>query len=144
MTHLFHVGEPVSTRAGSPLAAEPGEARAVAGPGGIQVVVAVADPGEDECRAVETGAISVGVSDEHGATDGPGAALLVRVGEPGSAGFVEAVAPVEAGVWWGGDVELALSDGRGVVRAVRRFRGPTAERVTADPAPGSSGRPSRG
>ena len=139
MTHLFHVGEPVSTRAGSPLAAEPGEARAVAGPGGIQVVVAVADPGEDECRAVETGAISVGVSDEHGATDGPGGgALLVRVGEPGSAGFVEAVAPVEAGVWWGGDVEIALSDGGDVVRAVRRFRGPTADPV-ADPDAPSSG-----
>ena len=38
----------------------------------------------------------------------------------------EASVEVEADVWWGADVELALCDGRGVVRAVRRFRGPVA------------------
>ncbi|PAP74538.1 hypothetical protein [Rubrivirga marina] len=139
MTHLFHVGELASTRADGPLAARPGEARAVVGPGGIQIVVALGEPGQAERDAVEVGAVSLGVADEPDSTgDGHPAgggrtALLVRVGEPGEPGHLEATAEVEVGVWWGGDVELALCDARGVVRAVRRFQGPTV-----DPVAGSS------
>ena len=123
MTHLFHVGEPTSTRPDGPLAARPGEARALAGPGGVQIVVAVEEPGEPERRAVKAGPVSLGVAARPGLA-GRGA-LLVRAGEPGRPGHLEAAAEIEAGVWWGADVELALCDGRGVVRAVRRFRGPT-------------------
>ena len=121
MTHLFHVGEPASTWPDGPLAARPGEARASAGPGGVQIVVAVEEPGEPERRAVEAGPVSLGVADRPGR-----AALLVRAGEPGRPGHLEAAAEIEAGIWWGADVELALCDGRGVVRAVRRFQGPDA------------------
>ena len=137
MTHLLHVGEPASTRADGPLAVRTGEARASVGPGGIQVVVAVAEPSDDEREAVETGRVSLGVADEpgpRGAGDPTGrgrSALLVQIGEAGAPGYVEASAEVDAGVWWGGDVELALCDGRGVVRAVRRFRGPMADPVGA-------------
>lgn len=121
MTHLFHVGEPASTRSGSPLVARGGEARAVVGPGGIQIVIVVDEPSRAQQEAVETGAVSLGV------VDGPRAsALLVRVGEPGRQGHIEAEAEIEAGIWWGADVELALCDGLGIVRAVCRFRGPTA------------------
>lgn len=138
MTHLFHVGEPASTRADGPLAARPGEARASAGPGGVQIVVAVEEPGEAERAAVEVGSISLGVADSPESTGSPAGsgwgAILVQVGEPGRLGYVEATAEVEAGVWWGADVELALCDGRGVVRAVRRFRGPMAGPVDAKPA----------
>ncbi len=137
MTHLFHVGEPASTRADGPLAARPGEARASAGPGGVQIVVAVEEPGEVEREAVETGAISLGVADSPEPAGSPTSrgrgAILVQVGEPGRPGYVEATAEVEAGVWWGADVELALCDGRGVVRAVRRFRGPMAGPADAKP-----------
>ena len=129
MTHLFHVGEPASTRPDGPLAARPGEARASAGPGGVQIVVAVEDPGEPERRAVETGEISLGVADRLGR-----GALLVRAGELGRPGHLEAAAEIEVGVWWGADIELALCDGRGVVRAVRRFVGPTTDPV-AETAP---------
>lgn len=124
MTHLFHVGEPASTRPDGPLAARPGEARALAGPGGVQIVVAVEEPGDPERRAVETGPVSLGIADRHGR-----GALLVRAGEPGWPGHLEAAAEIEADVWWGADIELALCDGRGVIRAVRRFPGPTAEPV---------------
>ena len=138
MTHLFHVGEPASTRADGPLAARPGEARATAGPGGVQIVVAVVDPGEAEREAVETGAISLGVADDPEPTGGSAGsgrgAILVQIGEPRRPGYVEATAEVEAGVWWGADVELALCDGRGVVRAVRRFRGPMVGPTDSKPA----------
>lgn len=138
MTHLFHVGEPASTRADGPLAARPGEARATAGPGGVQIVVAVEEPGEAERAAVEAGAISLGVADRPGPSGGSAGsgrgAILVQVGEPGRPGYVEATAEVEAGVWWGADVELALCDRRGVVRAVRRFRGPMVGPAGAEPA----------
>ena len=124
MTHLFHVGEPVSTRPDGPLSARPGEARASAGPGGVQIVVAVEEPGEPERRAVEAGPVALGVADRPGR-----GALLVRAGEPGRPGHLEAAAEIDAGVWWGADIELALCDGKGVVRAVRRFLGPTADPV---------------
>jgi hypothetical protein len=126
MTYLLHVGEPASARADSPLAARPGDPRVAVGPGGIQIVLAVDDPGEEELAAVKTGAISLGVADEPGPTGRGRGALLVRVGERGTPGHLEASVEVEADVWWGADVELALCDGRGVVRAVRRFRGPVA------------------
>ena len=132
MTHLFHVGEPASTRPDGPLAARSGEARASAGPGGVQIVVAVEDPGEPERRAIETGEISLGVADRPGPA-GCGA-LLVRAGEPGRPGHLEAAAEIEADVWWGADIELALCDGRGVVQAVRRFPGPAADAVASGAA----------
>ena len=52
--------------------------------------------------------------------------LLVALGSAQAAvdvaanGHLEATAEVEVGVWWGGDVELALCDARGVVRAVKK------------------------
>jgi hypothetical protein len=124
MTHLFHVGEPATTRADGPLAAGPGEGRVAVGPGGIQIVLVVDEPGEATREAVETGAVFLGVADEPGPVGRGRSALLVQVGERGAPGYLEASIEVEADVWWGADVELALCDGRGVVRAVRRFRGP--------------------
>lgn len=130
MTYSFHVGEPASTRQGPSGAPRPGEAKASSGPGGVQIVVALDDPGEPERRAVEDGPVVLGVRDRGGV-----GALLVQAGEPGRPGHVEATAPLDAQVaWWGADIELALCDRDGVVRAVRRFRGPMAGPVSAGPA----------
>ena len=119
MTYTFHVGEPTTTRTDSARAVAPPSAVASAGPGGLQILVALGAPGEAERRAVESGPIALGVSDGAEAE-----VILVRIGTPGQPGYVEASAAADIGeAWWGGDVELGLCDGGGVVRAVRRFRG---------------------
>lgn len=119
MTYTFHVGEPATTRTDGVRAVAPTSAVASAGPGGLQILVALEAPGEAERRAVESGPIALGVSDGAEVE-----AILVRIGTPGQPGYVEASAVAAVGhAWWGADVELAMCDGGGVVRAVRRFRG---------------------
>ena len=119
MTYTFHVGEPTTTRTDGARAVAPPSAVASAGPGGLQILVALEAPGEAERRAVESGPIALGVSDGAEAE-----VILVRIGTLGQPGYVEASAAADIGeAWWGGDVELGLCDGGGVVRAVRRFRG---------------------
>ena len=119
MTYTFHVGEPTTTRTDGVWAVAPPSAVASAGPGGLQILVALEAPGEAERRAVESGPIALGVSDGAEAE-----VILVRIGTLGQPGYVEASAAADIGeAWWGGDVELGLCDGGGVVRAVRRFRG---------------------
>ena len=121
MTYSFHVGEPAPARATS--AVRPGKGWTLFGPGGLQVLVALAEPGEAHVHAVDRGPVALGVRDHAGETT-----LLVGVGEPGQAGHLAAEAPLnDRPSWWSADVELALCDGSGVVRAVRRFQGPSAE-----------------
>ena len=121
MTYSFHVDEPAPTRPGSP--PRPGEGWTLFGPGGLQVLVALTEPDEAEVDAVERGPIALGVRDTTAES-----ALLVEVGEPQGAGHLSAEAPLAGRPsWWSADVELALCDGEGVVRAVRRFHGPAAE-----------------
>ena len=119
MTYTFHVGEPTTTRTDGARAVAPPSAVASAGPGGLQILVALEAPGEAERQAVESGTIALGVSDGAEAE-----AILVRIGTPGQPGYVEVSAAADVGeAWWGADVELGLCDAEGVVRAVRRFRG---------------------
>ena len=115
MTYTFHVGEPASTR----WEGRAGGALASAGPGGVQLLIALDEPGEAERESVESGPVTLGVQDgDRGGT------VLIRVGEPGRSGHIEARAALDVGaVWWGADVELALCDAEGVVHAVRRFQG---------------------
>ena len=125
MTYTFHVGEPSTTRADGVWAIEPPAAVATAGPGGLQILVALEAPSEAERLAVESGPVALGVSDGADA-----AAILVRIGTPGHPGCVEVSAASDVGeAWWGADVELGLCDAGGVVRAVRRFQGVEAPAV---------------
>ena len=135
MTYTFHVGEPATTRSDDGKSIAPPHAIATSGPGGVQILIAVDALGHDRCRAVESGPIALGVSDRADSK-----AILIQIGVPGQPGYLEASAVADAGrVWWGADVELALCDGDGIVRAVRRFNGVEATELP----PGGPG-PSRG
>ena len=128
MTYTFHVGEPTTTRTDGARAVAPPSAVASAGPGGLQILVALEAPGEAERQAVESGTIALGLSDGAEAE-----AILVRIGTPGQPGYVEVSAAADVGeAWWGADVELGLCDAEGVVRAVRRFRGLEAPAASSD------------
>ena len=120
MTYTFHVGEPTTTRTDGARAVAPPSAVASAGPGGLQILVALEAPGEAERRAVESGPIALGVSDGAEAE-----AILVRIGTPGEPGYVEVSAVADVGeAWWGGRHRT-----RSLRRGGRRARGPSVPGV---------------
>ena len=126
MTYSFTVGEPAPSWPGSP--PPPGGGLARLGPGGLQILLTSAEPDEAAIHAADRGPVSLGFRD--GADE---SALVVGIGEPGRAGHLVGEAPLtERPSWWSADVELALCDGSGVVRAVRRFQGPFAEAEPED------------
>ena len=133
MTYSFSVDDPAPARPGVP--PPPGGGWTFFGPGGLQVLLALADPGPAVVRAVSVGPVALGVRDVAGES-----ALLVEAGERGAAGHLAAEAPLPGRPsWWSADVELGLCDAQGVVRAVRRFHGPDAEAESAWERGGEAG-----
>ncbi|MDT7858228.1 hypothetical protein RQM47_16385 [Rubrivirga sp. S365] len=128
MTHVFTVGEPAPPSAVDVAAIPLGGGRAGVAEGGVQIVLRVDDPTQDTCEALQRGPVALGLRE---APSGA-AAVLVEVGAPGSPGHLAAEAAVdlpEGAAPPPPDVELALCDAGGVVRAVRRFRGFSAPAV---------------